>query len=162
MKAKQLIVTKKNVDLDIAEVTLLSAKEYMAAKKYIPARHEWGFWLRSFDSGDDRKVGIVNNYGTLSLVYAQYENGGVSPALRIQNLRSFNLIPGEKAELAGYTWTVIADDLLLCDDVVGYTRFRKDRKAKDANDYEASDIKKWLEAWAAENGIVVNVELVTA
>ena len=161
MKAKQLVVTKKNVDLDIAGITLLSAKEYLAAKKLISSRHE-DWWLRSFDSGDDRKVGIVNNYGTLSLVCAQYENVGVSPALRIQNLRSFNLIPGEKVELAGHTWTVIADDLVLCDDIVGHACFRKDRKAKDANDYEASDIKKWLEAWAAENGIVVNVEPATA
>ena len=65
-------------------------------------------------------------------------------------------------ELAGHTWTVIADDLVLCDDIVGYACFRKDHNAKDANDYEASDVKKWLENWAVENGIVINAELVTA
>ena len=33
MKAKQLVVTKKNVDLDIAGITLLSGKEYLHTAK---------------------------------------------------------------------------------------------------------------------------------
>ena len=50
-------------------------------------------------------------------------------------------------------WTMIGDSLALCDDVVGSCAFRKNWKAQDANIYEKSDIKKWLENWAEENGI---------
>lgn len=57
--------------------------------------------------------------------------------------------------LAGYTWTVISDKYILCDRIVEKTPFRQDWEAPDANVYEKSDIKRWLENWAQEKGIEV-------
>ena len=161
MKVNWLVVTKIEVDLDIAEVTLLSAEEYEAAKDVIPMRDEF-WWLWSPCSEGSNRAGFVDDRGRLDFDGVDNDYVGVSPALKIRNLRSSNLSRGDKFELAGHAWTVVSDDMALCDEIVGYTCFRKDYEAEDANDYEASDIKKWLEAWAAENGIVVNVEPATA
>ena len=163
MRVNRLVVTvtKEEADLDIAEVTLLSKKEYRAAKDVIPKRDDW-WWLRSPYSHDVSFAVFVRDTGRLDDCIVDDESVGVSPALRIRNLRSSNLSRGDKFELAGHTWTVISDDMALCDEFVGFTCFRKDRDAEDANVYEASDVKKWLENWAAENGITVSAEPVTA
>ena len=36
----------------------------------------------------------------------------------------------------------------------GEVSFRKNVNAPDANDYEASDVKKWLEKWAKNKGVI--------
>ena len=38
--------------------------------------------------------------------------------------------------------------------ISGSLEIRKDWKAPDANDYEKSDVKIWLERWASEKGIM--------
>ena len=86
----------------------------------------------------------------------------VRPALRILNLASYNLHAKDTIRLAGKRWTVISDDLILCDEIVGNCAFRDDYEAPDANDYEKSDVKKWLENWAAENGIEITAQKMSA
>lgn len=71
---------------------------------------------------------------------------GVRPALKI-NLDSSNLKIGDKILFQQYRWTVISSDYILCDEVVIQMPFRGDLEADDANDWEASDVKKRLEEW---------------
>ena len=52
-----------------------------------------------------------------------------------------------KFDFAGHVWTVVPGKLALCDDFIGYGCFRKDWRAIDANEYEASDVKKYIENW---------------
>ena len=142
-------------DIEISEITLLSVEEYRAARQNIPVISEW-WWLRSPGSFDYIAAyvdsgGSVNAYGN----YVNYANNCIRPALRISNLASSNLRAKDVIRLAGKTWTVISDDLILCDESVGNCAFRDDYQAHDANVYERSDVKKWLEKWAAENGIEI-------
>lgn len=78
---------------------------------------------------------------------------GVRPALQILNPESSNLNPGDQLEVVGHGWTVLNGGLALCNEIIGRTQFRKDWEAPDANVYERSDVKRYVEEWAKENGI---------
>ena len=143
---KAYIMTKKEIDLVISGITLLSVEEYLQCRNIVPITHCW-WWLRSpgLSSSYVADVSIdgsVSYYGYS--VYIGY--GAVRPGL-VFNSKSSNLQIGDKIELANYTWTVINNDMMLCDESIGNTCFRKDWRAYDANDYEKSDIKVWLENW---------------
>ena len=71
------------------------------------------------------------------------------PAL-IVNLESSNLADGDKIKYRGYTWTVILGKYALCDSIINKQPYREDRRVDNANDYEKSDIKKYIEDWLGE------------
>ena len=146
---KQVISTEK-VEVPIYGIKLLSIEEYQENRDIICDLDGW-WWLRSPGHYRNYAVHVYTN-GGLDCIHVDYNNGCVRPAL-IGNLKSSNLKRGDKIEVAGYTWTVLNNELALCDKGVGKTCFRKDWEANNANDYDASDIKKWLHDWAEENGI---------
>ena len=152
MKIKWVKKGNENIDLKIDEITLLSKEEYIKLKDVIPIfRGCW--WLRSPGDRGDVAAFVYGEYGSVFEAGCRVtEVFGVRPALQIKNLSSLNLKIGDKASLFGRQWTVISDSLVLCDAVIGETCFRKDDSAPDANDYEHSDIKQWLENWAAARG----------
>lgn len=152
MLASKIITFLEPVDLDVVEVTLLSEEEYRANKNIIPLINKW-WWLCSPGGGMYYAVFVYGD-GSLSANFVNTNNGCVRPVLRIRNFRSCNLLIENKFELAGYTWTVLSDDLALCDKEIGRTCFREDIDAEDANVYKKSDIKKYLKKWAAEAGIL--------
>lgn len=157
MKAKKQIITTQDIDLAITDVTLLSIEEYEANKEIIPHVDDC-WWLRSPGYYSDSVAGVEYD-GSVYYPGDVVDVGcnAVRPVVALRPSESGipNLNVGDKIEMAGYTWTILRDELALCDDVVGCTEFRKDGNAKDANAYEVSDIKKWLKKWAAENGIEV-------
>ena len=136
------------ISIDIEEITLLSIEEYKKLKREI-SRIDDFWWLRSPGYTDfDLAACVIGADGIVS------ENGyyvsnklGVRPALKISYLKSSNLRIGDKIEVAGCMWTIISSKLALCDDFIGKQPFREDCKADDANDYEASDVKKYLKDW---------------
>ena len=152
MKVHKQIVSTKDIDIQICDITLLSAEEYMVAKENIPPVNEW-WWLRS-PGFFQCNAAIINSSGALVGRNVNGDYACIRPALKISN----NLKILDKIEFAKHVGTVvfIKDNYcyVLCDDVVKRTFFRSDWVAKDANVYEASDIKTSLEAWAKENGIV--------
>ena len=75
---------------------------------------------------------------------------GVRPALIISNLESSNLPMGDNFTFGDHSFTIISDCYALCNDFVGRCAFRKDWKAEDANVYEASDVKKFVDDWFAK------------
>lgn len=160
MQAQKVIQTKQDIDLDIQEVTLLSREE--AENFLTPEQRSIGarWWLRSAHESLSDYAGEICRDGRLYYDYVSNSNG-VVPALRISNLASNNLKIGDILEVGGKLWKVISEDLAWCDHNVGRTVFREDYEASDANDYEKSDVKKWLDQWALERGIVTqeNMEL---
>lgn len=60
-------------------------------------------------------------------------------------LDATNLDIGDKFKFYNHVWTVISNTYALCDDEFCKMTFRKDLTAKDANVYEKSDIKKYLD-----------------
>ena len=148
---KKRIVYTEPVCVLIKGITLLSIEEYEATRDMIPmVKDDW--WLRSLS--DDASFAM--SVGGGGEVYHRLGTGvlfglGVRPVL---NLELGDLRIGDVFELAGYMWTVINGNMALCNDIIGECCFRDDWKAKDANDYEKSDIKKWLENWAKEKGVI--------
>jgi len=152
MKIEKVITTMQDMDVDISEVTLLSRDEYENYMDNISKIDQW-WWLRSPGSLHDY-ASYVDPDGSVLYDGVDYVGGCVRPALKISNPKSANLQIGDRFFVAGYSWTVIGEGVALCDQCVGQTAFRAGWRANDANDYEASDVKKWLERWCAENGIV--------
>lgn len=146
MKIEKLITTTQEQDLKITGITLLSIEEYEKYKENICAVKTWYWWLRSPGYDENytavvRGSGLVSHYGSsVDITY------GVRPALII-NLESSNLQISDKFKVKGYTWTVISDTLAICDEIIGEESFRDNLRAPDANDYEASDVKKYIEEW---------------
>lgn len=145
MKVNKQIVSTEEIDIAINEVTLLSETEYLECNPHIEQINEW-WWLRSpgyykFDAA------FVYSDGSLYNTSVRNDSGYVRPALRISNLESSNLKIDGKLELDGKTWTVISNELALCDSWVKQMAFRSDWQAMDANQYEKSDVKKWLDEY---------------
>ena len=151
MFVNKIIKTTKRKSLGITGATLLPVEE---AKKldsdYLKDDDTW--WLRSpgifvFDAacvdGEDGTVDVCG-YNVVKVF-------GVRPALIISNLGDFEVGDkfevGNKFENSKYTFTVITDNYALCDNIIGSSPFREDHKADDANDYEKSDIKKYVDEW---------------
>ena len=108
---------------------------------------------------DQMFAAYVNLVGSVRYVGYNVCNdiGCVRPALILSNLKSSNLKSieelgvGEHFEFGGYTFTVISNKYALCDEAIDEMAFREDYEAKDANVYEKSDVKKFLDNWFREN-----------
>lgn len=154
MKAEKIVTKTEPINVEIGEATLLSIEEYKEAVKNIKyVDNDW--WLRSPGKFDKFAPFVSSKHGNVVSGYNDHITSqfGVRPALRIDNLQSLNLKAGDKIILAGHNWTIISDRLALCDEIIGKSAFREDWKEDNANNYERSDIKKWLEHWAKENGL---------
>ena len=150
MIIKKYIVKEEDANVTFYGITLLLKEEYLEHTNLISNNANW-WWLRS--PGIRHSLAeYVNDDGSLGYNYVDGVGGSVRPVL-IGTLKSSNLERGAKFNLAGRTWTVLNDELALCDESVGKTYFRKDWQAADANNYDTSDIKKWLYNWAEENMI---------
>ena len=133
--------------LKIKGATLLSVDE---AKKLLSEEDReysnW-WWLRSpgYSQGYAASVnldGSVHYCGD----DVDYADDCVRPALKI-NLESSGLTIGDTFSFGGKTFKIISDDLAFCLEDIGTHCFRKDWKAPDANVYEASDVKRFVDAW---------------
>ena len=146
MKIRRQIT--QDAEIEVLGVTLLSIEEYRENKDLIPRIDGWWWWLRS--PGRIQLLaayindGVIHDYG----ISVNRDDGAVRPALKIGNPGLMN--PGDKFECAGYTWTMLRGNLALCDSSIGETAFND----KDSNDYETSAVKRYVENWAMEEGIL--------
>lgn len=148
MIVKKQTVKEEDINVTFYGITLLSKEEFIEHIDLISNIDGW-WWLRS--PGYDQDFAAFVYYdGSLYDFYSVRDDSGCVRPVLIGNLKSSNLEHGDKFKLAGHTWTVLNDELALCDESVGTTCFRKDWQASDANNYDTSDIKKWLYNWAEE------------
>jgi len=152
MIIERIVKATKEEDLEITGVTLLSKEEYWNYREWIPVAHAC-WWLRSPGSSQYYAANVDAD-GSLNDIHVTIDDASVRPVLTIRNLKSAYLHIGDEFILAGYTWTVIGEGLAIMNDTLENVVFRSDWDAPDANDYEASDVKKWLNNWAKENGIM--------
>jgi len=136
------------VDIEITGATLLSLEEYEEYKNNIPLTKDWWWWLRSpgYYSYKATVVycdGSSDNDGD----YVDDDGNVIRPALQISNLGDVEV--GDKIKFGGVIFTVISPKYALCDTVIGCGAFREDSEAADANVYEASDVKKFVDEWFA-------------
>ena len=138
---------KEDIMPYITGATLLSASEVKYLNKEIlKADNDW--WLRSSGDNVSRVACVVGDIGYVcnSGTYATY-SFGVRPVLQLENLGSSNYQIGESVYFGGHSFTIISDTYALCDDVIGKCAFCKDSKAENANEYETSDVKKFIDDW---------------
>lgn len=135
-------------EIDITGATLLSIKEAGQLPLELREYDNW-WWLRSPGSNPNLAARVepmcpINGYGN-ARVYLDF--GAVRPALQIKNLESSNLKIGDIFEFGGKPFKIISDNLAFCVTDIGEHCFREDWQADDANDYENSDVKKYVNDW---------------
>ena len=150
LKKQKMIVekyVKEKQKLDISGTTLLSVEE---ARKLPEKLREYGnqWWLRSpghnpYITALVRNSGYVSSYGD----FVDFSTVFVRPALKISNLSSSNFKIGDQFELGGVPFEIISNDMAFCLEDIGRHCFREDSEAKDANVYEKSDVKKYIDDW---------------
>ena len=163
MKLKVVRKTEEEVNLKITGATLLSIEEAEALPYHLRRYTTW-WWLRSPGTKLNyasyvNASGYINfnNYG--EYVASETNNGQfvedsemvVRPALQIENLKSTGLKVGDSIFFDDKEFEVISDTLALCKTDIGVCYFRKDDEAGDANDYEKSDVKKFVDEWFINN-----------
>ena len=139
--------------MEVREITLLSLEEYNANCRFITNLDNW-WWLRSpgYYGGGVACVlmdGDIEHYG-----FSEDSERSVRPALRI--VPENGIEKGDRILAGGMPWTVISENLLLCDQSIGEMAFRNDCQT---NKFELSDVKKLLDSWAAEKGLIGEVRL---
>lgn len=149
MKVKKIITVTKSVDFDIVSATLLTVQEAkQLPQEILTAAHD-SWWLRS-PGDEDRYAACV--FGEDAHIYDDGEyvdmRLGVRPVIIF---KSSELGVGDKFKAFDYEWTVISSNMALCNNVIGRSPFCKAWKASDANDYEKSDIKEYVDNWFAYN-----------
>ena len=138
---------KEDIMPYITGATLLSASEAKNLdKEILKADKDW--WLGSRGNNDYFAACVIGDTG---YVYGPGDrvdfSFGVRPALIISDLESFGYKTGESVHFGGHSFTIISDRYALCNDIIGECAFRKDSKAENANEYEISDIKRYVETW---------------
>ena len=144
MKVTRIIT--QELDLEITEATLLTIEEARKLPGRLRRYDEW-WWLKSpglcsnyvafVDNG-----GFVNSFGDYAFV-----DNIVRPVLIISNFESTDLKIGDTFEFGGEQFEIISDGKAFCLGDIVYKEFREDPDAPDANDYEKSDVKKYIDDW---------------
>ena len=142
MKIDKIITSTVEQEVQFEGLTLLSKEEYIKYAESIPPVNFW-WWLRS--PGYYRHNAISVDYNGSIDDYEGVSNtdGSVRPTLIV---KSSVIQIGDKFNFYGHTWTVISTHHALCNEEFCCMAFRKDGKAEGDNIYEASDIKKYLDA----------------
>lgn len=135
---------------NIKNATLLSVEDVLTyttadLRKYL------GWWWVKSSSFYPSAAAIVDFDG--AIYYSkEYSNNiyYVRPVLEIE------LDPNKFNHIGGYflfgnkVFKIISDNLAFCVEDIGRSCFRANSDAEDAHTYEASDIKKFIDAWFAE------------
>lgn len=146
LTVEKLITQTEPVKLDIIEATLPSVEEVELFPKELIEHRNW-WWLRS-PGGDSCWSAYVSYSGYINYHGFVISTGGdVRPMLRLTNLKDTNLKVGDKFIFKNKTFQIVSEDIAFCLDDIGTSCFNKKYRKKDANDYEKSDIKKYIERW---------------
>ena len=139
-------------DLDIDEITLLTAEEASQLPIDILHSESW-WWLKSPGYYQPYNVSSVHFDGKWICFEdrCDRDDGGIRPAIKVADSDTSGLTTGAKIAFGGYCWTMVLPQTLLCDSIIEYRCWREDSTAADANDWEKSDIKKWLEEWVEKS-----------
>lgn len=146
MKVTRIIT--QELDLEIIEATLLTIEE---VKQLLPNRlrtyNNW-WWLRSPGYYYNCVANVLED-GYVNLIgnYVGIENLTVRPALIISNLESSDFRIGDTFEFGNREFEVISTDRAFCLTDIGQYAFSKDWESDDANVYEKSDVKKYVDRW---------------
>ena len=144
MNVDKIVTSTTTISLNVTGITLLSVEEYYTNKAVIPVV-DGSWWLRL--------TGGYVDFSAYAYERTQVEEDGrqagenelgVRPVLVVSG---DSLAAGDKIIFRDMTWTKVCTGVILCDEIIDYMMFREDLTAMDANIYEASDVKDYLEEW---------------
>lgn len=147
MKIERIEMTKTPMDIAITEARLLTKEEAEALPERL-RRYLDFWWTSTADAEYTFRAWMMNG----NLCYLIKRNVNVETVARpalIFELSSLKI--GDRFIVADLEFEVISEGLAFCTTDIGKCAFRKDWDAKDANQYEASDIKKYIDKWFEEN-----------
>lgn len=134
-------------DLIIADIDILSYAAYQQYEQYIPPIHaDW--WLKSETRAAPGFAAIVS-YDRNMIASPDCDKSGIRPCLQVTNLQELGLYPKDTIAFAGYQWTVISEDLILCGDIVREFHVRTGYTAKSIH----LDVRNLLLKWAKDQHI---------
>lgn len=133
-------VTTIEQDCNFSGLTLLSKEEYIENEDHIELIDDW-WWLRSPGNYSECASSIYYGDNLCDNIVCNID-GSVRPALILD---SANLHVGDKFKFYEHNWTIISEQYALCDEPFCHMAFREYWPAKNANIYEASDVKTYLD-----------------
>lgn len=138
--------------IDIIDARLLSVEE--AEKLPLRLRLYYDGWWLSTPTISNK--GTVNEHNLVTYVESNgkintygwhpYDKMCVRPALILNNPQKFGIGNGSIIEFGGKEFEVISPSLAFCTDCIGKHRF-----SAETNDYEKSDIKRYIHWWLHSN-----------
>ncbi|MBR1797514.1 MAG: hypothetical protein IJ757_05860 [Clostridiales bacterium] len=132
-------------DIRPSGITLLSEQELLAYKKYIGFQQkDRAWWLREKVPGMPRCAKVIQPNEMICPRNVEHRNG-ISPAVK-GDFKRFKR--GTKLLYAGHKWTVVSEDKMLIDDLLGsgpYYYYSQE------GGYEESDIKAFIDRWFSEH-----------
>ncbi|MBO7732368.1 MAG: hypothetical protein J6S67_07440 [Methanobrevibacter sp.] len=136
---KAIKYTPKEIDVEIANISLLTVKEAKALPENI-RRYVAGWWLQSPGYISFLASGVYN-FGDVNINAYSVDDDDVCvrPAITISNAR---LKIGDIITIQNKKYVAIASNRVLYDDKVVYHRFDA-----STNDYDNSEIKKIVDEW---------------
>ena len=148
MEARKVVYER--FPIDVKEITLLTLAEYEAYKEYIPRSFDGAWWLRTPAKKPKyakKPHMCLVDYKALVDTRPIAESCGVRPAMVFE---ADQIEVGDNFELLDRGWTVIADGLAICDQVVYHSEFQGVWNEADADCYETSRVKNYLDRWLAD------------
>lgn len=146
MKVKKIETIETPIDITFTGARLLTKEEAETLPERLRLYNDW-WWTSSADTFGF-SVFVVNGFFRCVYFSPVDYNLTVRPALIF---KSVELKIGDCINVAGLKFEIIEEGIALCLSDIGKCEFRKDWEAEDANQYEASDIKKFVEQWFKEN-----------
>lgn len=150
-----MIVEKKTViyvetELEIKGVTLLSTDEAEVLPLRLRKYNNW--WLRS-PGFFSFTTAIVHDDGSIDINGndTDYGSGVIRPALKISKLEASGLEIGDVFLFDDKEFEVISDSLAFCTTDIGKHQFDA-----NSNDYEKSEIKKYVDEWFEQSKRLLN------
>lgn len=149
MKVEKIVTETQ--DLEIVDATLLAweaEKLPMTLRRY----NKW-WWLRlpnmlrTYSANSYASVIYADGVVDYSGIGVHYGDVTVRPALEIKNLESSAFDVGDVFIFGGKRFEVINSKTAFCLEDIGTCAFREDWRAEDANNYETSDVKKFVDDW---------------
>ncbi|MCR5728346.1 MAG: hypothetical protein K6G24_12875 [Lachnospiraceae bacterium] len=145
-------------DLSVKRVMVLSAEEFDYNKALIKPMGENESWWTRTPSPLYEVAAFVSTYGN----YVDYYVGDVEDPFDVRPAmvlypKEGNPAAGEEFIYVGEPWTMLHDNIAVCDRLIGEYPF-KDMYAEDydtekVNRWKYSDLKKYVEKWGKSKGI---------
>lgn len=147
MKTTKYEIVETPIDITVTEARLLTKEEAEALPERLIRYPDW-WWTKSAWDGIFAIAAWIVYGNSSSVDYSRIDLWrDVRPALIFE---SKDLKVGNKFLFGGKEFEVIKEGLAFCTTDIGKCAFRKDWKAEDANQYEASDVKKYVDKWFEE------------